>query len=645
MNILIERLENITSPEYIGLYELLTDIYANSVKNDIIDYICRKTSEQFGNECDNEDALVNNSIPLYDLYQFDENNRLFLQLLYGYIYFGYYPGFLNESQIDVLDLSLEYFMWVSMSEDFIPRGQEIYISYNFRVYGRNEEKEYQSDDYNTLISNDNFEVFFNKIKGTHIDVFIFSNNSVKKIYNYICEKSKQKLGNINCNQQNYLEYTDKNKLRMLISSYLYYGYSPNLLTGEQQNDMGFYQFYFLWQKEDDPNKLDIPRNLEISNRNFNQYMYWTNKQLNAYYFANILPNLLRLSDIKININNPIYKNILIIDEPYFNILINNFINNQDREVLSEQNINAIKNNKVGSGSYINKFIMESFIQVKKIKKEIRDSLDIKLRKIVSSKDKKRFKWQNLCSPKKLNELEIDELHELAIIEKIPYYLMMTKNELCVEFAKRFENVIDGKKKVEPMCINTTSILGTELNDIPPEFFFSYQHNQKVYCDDIRDLHKHFQLNGNKHPIDRSIMKERVVDKINKWYNYLTKNTNNMLDFDDEPVVLSMQSQLSSKFAGLASKLNYPNSSLLFINSNETTYNKFVSELRNEGILNNNEIENLSIYTDLNQNKLVLIDFLLLKIMNDPQRIQVPGQQQLLSAIAINLSNIYNTVFN
>ena len=479
---------------------------------------------------------------------------------------------------------------------------------------------------------------------------------------YLCKKTEDKFYNynlinvINCEKliipgSEILETS----IHRIITSFMYYGYVPGFLSTEQRIEHKITEYYFLWQKEDDPNKIVIPITLTISNDNFNKYKRWSNDQLNAYYFANILPKILQKSGLNINIHDKYNKKRLTMKSLYLKDFIKTYIKNDklddnDKfyniiklfteydETLDKLN-NFIKNNKMQKIWYV---LARALLTIKVKQIVIKQSLHKKLSNIFDKN--RRFKWQNLCSKNKLNDLDIEELQELAIIEKIPYYLMMTKIELCSEFAKRFSNIIQGKKKIEPMCINTTSILGTTINEIPPEFFFSYTHNNRIYCDDIRDLHKHFEINGNKHPIDRSIMKQSVVNRINTWYDYLVNISNNMLDFDEEPVVISMISQLSSKMANLTSKMNYPKNPSLFINSNKEKFDEFLDELNKESIINSSEKITIIGLEDLNRKKLVLIDMLMLKIMNDPQQISITGQLNPLSAIAINLSNIYNKVF-
>ena len=525
----------------------------------------------------------------------------------------------------------------------------------------------------------NFDMILLKIKYKKLRNALANH---KLLIDYLCKKTKEKLPNIICYQNPVLPNNGYRRIKdisyeqeildnniTIVTNYMYYGYVPGFLSTEQRVEHKITEYYFLWQKENDPNKLVIPTSLTISNDNFNKYNRWSNEQLNTYYFANILPKILQKSELNINIHNQYYNKMLIMtssdlkdfiqiyikdgelhdNHEFYNIikLFNDddniyIFNNRFNSTLDKLN-NIIKNNYM---SNIWNVLSRVLLTIKVRQNLIKQSLHKKLSNISDKyKNKnKRFKWQNLCSKNGLNNLDMEELQELAIIEKIPYYLMMTKIELCSEFAKRFSNIIQGKKKIEPMCINTTSILGTTINEIPPEFFFSYTHNNRIYCDDIRDLHKHFEINGNKHPIDRSIMKQSVVNRINTWYDYLVNISNNMSDLDEKPVVISMISQLSSKMANLTSKMNYPKNPSLFINSNKEKFDEFLDVLNKESIINSSEKITIIGLEDLNRKKLVLIDMLMLKIMNDPQQISITGQLNPLSAIAINLSNIYNNIF-
>jgi uncharacterized cysteine cluster protein YcgN (CxxCxxCC family) len=259
----------------------------------------------------------------------------------------------------------------------------------------------------------------------------------------------------------------------------------------------------------------------------------------------------------------------------------------------------------------------------------------KLRESVQTgKKSERFKWQSLCKPRHFNDVfDMDELRDLALDEGIPQHLFLTKRELCYEFAKRFD---------EPKCINNTSITLTDIHDIPPEFFYSYTHNNKVYCDDIRDLQRHFNTNGEKHPIDRSPVSQDLVNQVNYWFHHLSNTTNSMKDFDSEPVELPASSILSSKAAAFASLLNYPNNIHHFITADSQTIKRFIEKLIEENLMSRVERAKISVINDITSYKSTLLDMLTLKIKNDPATILVGDR--ILSTVAINISNVWNEIF-
>jgi hypothetical protein len=119
----------------------------------------------------------------------------------------------------------------------------------------------------------------------------------------------------------------------------------------------------------------------------------------------------------------------------------------------------------------------------------------------------------------------------------------------------------------------------------------------------------------------------------------------MEDYDAAPEIqMSNTSLLSSKGALLLSKLNYPNDLQFFISADIEKVKYFITELKNEEIITHQEYMSLSILQNNEQLKLTLIELLVNKINNDPQRITVSGSLEPLSSIAINLSNVYNEIF-
>jgi hypothetical protein len=444
----------------------------------------------------------------------------------------------------------------------------------------------------------------------------------------------------------------------LIYSYLYFGICPSLI--ENSKKYGFYYNYFIWVNANDkdlvgytknvndsifdyiPNigtinpyttnlikrglipKPQAPETLSITKDNFKLYI-WSEKQLLDNFFNNTLKSILvnELPDylrslIQETIKNPnVFKNYINLIKPYINININKKI---DRRAIT--------------------MILDAFQKLY----VTRQNLYKKIKNITEKDNKNRFKWQKLCSAKILNkELTLDNLKDLAVIDNLPGFETKTKRELCVDFAKKFENMAFNKKNTVPKCINTTSILLTPLEDIPPEFFFSYSHNNKIYCDDIRELNEHLN-NAKTEPVYGTKLPQKKIDRIKHWYEYIKETANTLDDFEEEVIPMSISSQISAKLAQFGSKLNYPNSLDLFRNANKQQVEQFVIALLGEHIINPIEQRELAGFTDLNQYKLQLLEKLIIKIRNDSQQMNIPGQREPLSAIAINISNVYNEIF-
>jgi uncharacterized cysteine cluster protein YcgN (CxxCxxCC family) len=448
--------------------------------------------------------------------------------------------------------------------------------------------------------------------------------------------------------------------KRLLLQYIYFDVIPEFMESQEALSKGFVLEYFIWRNINDEKTKPAPPNLAISRENFFNYRSnrfdnaWSNEQLDTFIKTTILPKLLREYGIKININHMMYKTILA---PFFKPgsglgwnahkvdLISQYVRSHSDwvgpggAILPIFNLNKFQCNNDRKLPGIHKYIFRLKCAQQKVKKDLEEKL-----KNISKDKKHRFKWQNLCSANKISQLELEDLRELAIYESIPYAELMEKRELCSEFAKRFQNVIDGKKKIESKCINTTSITLTDLKDIPPEFFYAYNHNNKVYCDDIRDLVQHFETNGNTHPIDRSPIQQRFVDRIKHKYRFLQQTTNTMEDFNIITPQLPVSSILSSKATTFASKLNYPNDISLFINADKQLIQTFVAELVQEGILSRQEAVSMTVVNDLTSYKITLLELLLVKIKNDPQQIIILNSRTPLSSVAINITNIYNSIF-
>lgn len=531
-------------------------------------------------------------------------------------------------------------------------------------------------EYLKLQRTDFWESFFDSMNNISI--------TVEDALLYICEKA-------NLNYNDVVAWNEEAKIgiRQLLSSFLYFGTIPEYLTDEENQERGYYYHYFMWRNKNDTvahhdgDWSDVITTENFFKRRINHVdMGWSYKSLQDFFVANILNKLTNRLGLKINIQHPTYykayntlsyKVLAAIVSHY--MIHPEFITKNDRmyEVVNELKNKYIKCNKpiesirnqiykrflkLGVYPYIEAEwgvdegvsykVGESFlilIVLMCLQTQVKESLNTSLKKIVKAKEvtgNHRFKWQRLCAQLS-SKVDFEDLKELATLEGIPHYLFMTKNELCVELAKRFETLIDGKKKIKDQCINSTSITLTDIKDIPPEFFYAYTHNKKLYCDDIRDLMTHLKINGPTHPIDRTPLSTKVVHQIQMFYNALAEKVTTMDDFD-EPVEMSTKSILSSKMSQLASKMNYPNDISLFINATNPSIKMFVSKLVDENIITSQERMSLQVLQNLEQFKITLIELLLLKIKNDPAKIVLPNSREPLSQIAINLSNIYNEIF-
>jgi hypothetical protein len=502
---------------------------------------------------------------------------------------------------------------------------------------------------------------------------------------YICEKA-------NLDYEDVVAWKEESgvEIRLLLSSFLYFDTIPEYLTDEENKQKGFYFHYFMWRNKNDKiahHDGDWSDTITPDNffkRRINRIdMGWSYKSLQDFFIGNILPKLTSKVGLNINLQHPTY--FQAFDTLSFKVLATivshymtnpEFITQNDRmyEVVTGLKDKYINCNK--SIGKLRKQIYDEFLRLRVypyieaewvqdemvamrigesflitlvlmcLQTQVKASLNAKLKQIVNAKaitGNYRFKWQRLCTQLSSN-VDLEDLKELATLEGIPHYLFMTKNELCVELAKRFETLVDGKKRIEGQCINSTSITLTDIKDIPPEFFYAYSHNNKLYCDDIRDLMSHFDINGPTHPIDRTKISKKVVREVQMLHKALTQKVTTMDDFDQPKEIIPTQSLLSSKMTQLASKLNYPNDVSIFVSATKPSMELFVNKLVEQNIISPQDRISLRVLQNLEQYKLTLIELLLLKIKNDPHKIALPNSREPLSEIAINLSNVYNEVF-
>ncbi len=456
--------------------------------------------------------------------------------------------------------------------------------------------------------------------------------------------------------------------------------------------------YFIWRKKDDPYIVKPPSDLQITKDNFNNFSIrrgvgWTMKQIQTFFFTTIIPYILKEADLKININLPAYKEVL--KKYNFKYLMGGFINeyfkNNNKldlniEFLQKNYKNIQSNQKSLALLEISKIhktnvyhhIYKLIIKLKATQVKVRSGLESKIEKIKERIEQKKlpkkytYHWQRMCA--KLTSLDIEELRELAEIEGIPYYNMKSKRELCQDFSEKLEKMIVQQRrqkirytKEDPndpnnihnnltneekqhiqrypelyskKCHNDDSVLSSDnVSDIKQEFLFTYEHNGKIWCDDIRALYEYVIERGvEQHPFDRTPLSENLIDLIRNTYEKLEKTMITLEDSEEVPQ-LSKSSILTSKATSLISLLYHPNPVSLFLESSSTNFNEFLMYLEDEDILSQREISNILNIKDLVDKKIALVDLLTLKIKND--RNLIDG----ISSMAVNITNVYNSVFS
>lgn len=477
-----------------------------------------------------------------------------------------------------------------------------------------------------------------------------------KVLSYI---SSKRLISINPSRAN-MVFAD-----FYIRQYLYFGICPELMN-ENERDIQFRKEYFLWQKIDSPTPRPT-RDMILTPENFRQFsngtvpfLVWTKQHYCTFIYTVILPELYQKLNKRMRSHIGVDWLVENVKSWYLKRIIKDYMKNKDK-FFEQRDIQKARLFKCPfnkeqfketfeydsydlSGVY---YMYELLWKHMCHNRQDAEALWKKTsEQFIKHKDNTRFTWQKMCSPNYFKQYSKEELQEVAALEGIPSHLFLTKRELCGELAKNFSNLIFGKKRIEGQCNNSTTIIaGDDISNIPPEFFYAYSHNGRIFCDDIRDLQKLFASNGNKHPYDNTKLSKFVVNDVNRWHKHLVDTTMSMEDYDAAPEIqMSNTSLLSSKGALLLSKLNYPNDLRFFISADIEKVKYFITELRNEEIITRQEYMSLSILQNNEQLKLTLIELLVNKINNDPQRITVSGSLEPLSSIAINLSNVYNEIF-
>jgi hypothetical protein len=252
----------------------------------------------------------------------------------------------------------------------------------------------------------------------------------------------------------------------------------------------------------------------------------------------------------------------------------------------------------------------------------------------------RFKWQALCDVS--SGVSVDVLRGLALEAGIPSAATLSRRELCAAFSRRWSSQADDLATALPDCTNERGLMQYPVAYTPPEFFYRYTHDGKVYCDDIRHLYEHVR-HSTKNPYTNLPYSQQIIDDIRATYRRLEATTRSMADFDEEDEELvSFASNLTRKLAELMSKLYYPNNADLFRGASEVHFSVFVQSLHAFGVISANERARVEDQSTLDERKALLVDLLILKIDQDPDRQETSHGP--VSRVAYEVSDVYNSLF-
>jgi hypothetical protein len=429
---------------------------------------------------------------------------------------------------------------------------------------------------------------------------------------------------------------------------------------------------------------------------------WSTKQLRTFFATNIVPIILQKCNIAINVNLPNYKNIIdeALYKAKLNSLIDEYINtntisinmnyiSEIREKLKDLSKDRLENISpyrlsLNMGNRLYYFISRLMKQQAIVQKSLQEKI-INIKTRVANKSGKgiKYKWQSMCA--KLQTWDIQQLRELAAIENIDNYQMKSKRELCKEFEEILQRKINDQRRQmiryipEPekpenpkdkqlndlferhiqnnltesekkhkqryteqysqKCQNNDSLSGDDLTDIKPEFFFTYKHNNKIFCDDIRVLYEQVIERGQrKSPYDRTPLSPELIRFIETTYEKLRDTMISLKDEEVEEEPIPLQSILTSKTTDLSGLLFAHAPVENFLQCDQNIFKEFAMYLEDGGVISNRESQYIFNLPDLQSRKIALVDLLTMKIRNDENVFDG------ISSMASNITDIYNSVF-
>jgi ankyrin repeat protein len=179
-----------------------------------------------------------------------------------------------------------------------------------------------------------------------------------------------------------------------------------------------------------------------------------------------------------------------------------------------------------------------------------------------------YRSEKVCDV--FNVLDKEELFMVADLYGIDEKL--SRFQICQKLKDILDGKIKGKEEALGTCNNVeTGILQTDIKDIDPRSFFTFEQNGKIYCEEVEALYEQIFVHGiTKNAFTNQPFSEAIKNRIEKHYQIYIKDR--ILE-EEKP-----QESLSALYAKLHGFLYYPVTNTKFEDSGREDLKEFVSSL-------------------------------------------------------------------
>jgi ankyrin repeat protein len=179
-----------------------------------------------------------------------------------------------------------------------------------------------------------------------------------------------------------------------------------------------------------------------------------------------------------------------------------------------------------------------------------------------------YRSEKVCDV--FNVLDKEELFMVADLYGIDEKL--SRFQICQKLKDILDGKIKGKEEALGVCNNTeTGILQTDIKDIDPRSFFTFEQNGKIYCEEVEALYEQIFTHGlAKNAFTNQPFSEDIKKRVKKHYNIYIKDK---IYTEEKP-----QETLNALYAKLHGFLYYPVTNTKFEDSSREDLKQFVSTL-------------------------------------------------------------------